>query len=356
MRTHIPKIDIPVIIHLSGEEIRRFLSTANPDDFRGEAKGAIKLYQKDPALFSDNHLVEYGRNIENAINNPVRIEVRHLSAYGAAQVVAKGVWGVGLRQEVMRRLREELAKVDIHIEVRLAGTSSFEFNIKGVNKSCSIRFLRHAWEDVLEQMRYTPGPYIDSRKTNTIISADGDGTIYDGPKAGHDLPTMRTSVARNALVDWLEAGGVFMLNSGNELERNVARLKDGIPAHLFNRILVSGNGGADLVCFDEDQRPMAVKKFSDLALSKIAALGSLDIVYIGDDGSEDGNDWAAFAEVGFDRAVLVARDFKRIYDARLRTGYVGRLVRGTQAYLEIATLKAKNNKKGKPFLSAWAVS
>ena len=356
MRTHIPKIDIPLIIHLSGEQIRQFLSTASPDDFRGEAKGAIALYHKDPSLFTDNHLVEYGRNIEQAINHPVRIEVRHMSNYGAAQVVAKGVWGATLRHDVMKSLREELAKVDIHIEVRLAGTSSFEFNIKGVNKSCSIRFLRHAWSDVLNQMNYTAGPFIDSRKTNTIIAADGDGTIYDGPKAGHDLPTMSKSLAKDALIGWLEAGGVFMLNSGNELERNVFRLKDGIPAHLFNRILVCGNGGADLVCFDKDQQPVAVKGFSDLALSKIRTLGELDVVYIGDDGSEDGNDWAAFVEVGFDRAVLVARDFKRSYDMRLRNGYVGRLVRGTQAYLEIATLKAKNNKKGKPFLSAWAVS
>jgi hypothetical protein len=356
MRTHIPKSDIPTLIHLSGEEIRKFLSSSSPDDFRGEAKAALALYKKDPKLFTDNHLVEYGKNIEQAINHPMRIEVRHVTANGAAQVVAKGVWGATLRQDIIKKLREELPKVDIHIEVRLAGTSSFEFNMQGVNKSCSIRFLRHAWSEVLDQMNYTAGTHIDSRKTNTIIAADGDGTIYDGPKAGHVLPTMAQSPAKDALIGWLEAGGVFMLNSGNELERNVFRLKSGLPAHLFNRILVSGNGGADLVCFDSNQNPVWVKNFTDLALTKVTPKHNLDIVYIGDDGSEDGNDWAAFQEVGFDRAVLVARDFKRTYDARLRTGYVGRLVRGTQAYLEIATVKAKNNKKGKPFLSAWAVS
>jgi hypothetical protein len=204
-------------------------------------------------------------------------------------------------------------------------------------------------------MKYTPGTHIDSRKTNTIIAADGDGTIYDGPKAGHGLPTMARSLAKDALIAWLEAGGVFMLNSGNELDRNVLRIKDGIPAHLFNRILVSGNGGADLVCFDADQKPVWVNGFSDLALSDEKPKHTLDIVYIGDDGSEDGNDWAAFKEVGFDRAVLVSRDFKRNYDERLRTGYIGQFVRGTKTYMEIATLKAKNNKKAKPFLSAWAV-
>jgi hypothetical protein len=186
--------------------------------------------------------------------------------------------------------------------------------------------------------------------------ADGDGTIYDGPKAGHDLPTMLKSPAKDALIGWLEAGGIFMLNSGNELERNIFRLKDGIPAHLFNRILVSGNGGADLVCFDAQQKPVWVKGFSDLALNDLPVKYTLDIVYIGDDGSEDGNDWAGFKEVGFDRAVLVSRDFKRNYDVRLKTGYVGYLVRGTKRYLEIATLKAKNNRRGKGFLSAWAVS
>ena len=299
--------------------------------------------------------MEYGSNIEQAINHPMRIEVRNQTSFGAAQVVSKGVWGASLRQEVIKKIRQELATVDKSIEVRLAGTSSFEFNVKGVNKSCSIRFLRHAWGNVLDQMNYTPGPYIDSRKTNTIIVADGDGTIYDGPKAGHVLPTMANSQAKNALIGWLEAGGVFMLNSGNELERNVFRLKDGLPANLFNRILVSGNGGADLVCFDSNQKPVSISGFSDLALSKVVVKYTLDIVYIGDDGSEDGNDWAAFEEVGFDRSVLVSRDFKRSYDTRFKTGYVGQLVRGTKTYLEIATVKAKNNRRGKSFLSAWAV-
>ncbi len=356
MRTHIPKDDISVIIQLAGQEIRQFLSSAKPEDFRGEAKSAIALYQKDSNLFTDKHLIEYGTNIEKAIDHPMRIEVRHITSYGAAQVVAKGVWGAPLRQEVIKRIREELKTYDKDIEVRLAGTSSFEFNVKGINKSSSIRFLRYAWGDVLDQMKYTAGPYIDSRKTNTIIAADGDGTIYDGPKAGHDLPTMAKSPARDALIAWLEAGGIFMLNSGNELQRNVLRIKDGIPAHLFNRILVSGNGGADLVCFDEAQQPVFVRRFNDFAIHKLDPKYTLDIVYLGDDGSQDGNDWAAFKEVGFERAVLVSRDFKRHYDAGLRVGYVGHLVRGTKRYFEIATLKAKNNRRGKGFLSAWAVS
>ncbi len=356
MRTYIPKFDVPLIVHLAGREIRQFLSGASSDDFRGEAKAALRLYRKAPQVFTDKHLVEYGQNIAQAINHPMRIEVRHENTVGVAQVVAKGVWGAQARQETMKRFRDALAENGKNIEVRLAGTSSFEFNIKGVNKSSSIRFLRQAWPQVLDQMNYTPGTHIDSRKTMTIIAADGDGTIYDGPKAGHPLPTMAKSPARDALIGWLEAGGVFMLNSGNELNRNVHRLKDGLPAHLFNRILVAGNGGADLVCFDKDLNPVTVNGFSDLALSDAPAKYALDIVYIGDDGSEDGNDWAAFAEVGFDKAVLVAKDFKRNYDARLRTGYTGHFVRGTKTYLEIATVKAKNNRRAKPFLSAWAVS
>src|SRR5882757_382878 len=98
MRTHIPTADVPMIIQISGEEIRRFLSTASPDNYRGEAKAAIKDYQDDSQLYTDRHLVAYGSNIEQAINHPIRIEVRHITPYGAAQVVAKGVWGVTLRQ------------------------------------------------------------------------------------------------------------------------------------------------------------------------------------------------------------------------------------------------------------------
>lgn len=355
MRTYIPKTDIATIISLSGQEIRSFLASAKPDDFRGEAKSAIKLYHKSPHVFTDKHLVEYGNNIDQAIDHPIRIEVRHVTESGSAQVVSKGIWGAAIRGETIKKFRQALSLVDKGIEVRLAGTSSFEFNVKGVNKACCIRFLRHAWDKVLDQMNYASGSFIDSRKTNTIIAADADGTIYDGPKAGHSLPTMANSQAKAALIGWLEAGGLFLLNSGNALNRNVFRLKDGLPGYLFNRILLAGNGGADLVCFDSHQNPVWVKGFSEMALTNMSAKFPLDIVYIGDDGSEDGNDWAAFKEVGFDRSVLVARDFKRSYDMRFKTGYIGHLVRGTKTYLEIATVKAKNNYRGKPFLSAWAV-
>ena len=355
MRTYIPAKDIPIIINISGDEIRAFLSSAGSEDFRGEAKSAVAFYHQDPDLYSDRALVEFGKNIQTAINHPVRIEVRHAKGIGAAQVVAKGIWGAAARQAAIKGIRRSLLKADKNIEVRMAGTSSFEFNVRGVNKSCAIKFLRQAWPKVLEQMNYQPGHYIDSQKTATIIAADGDGTIYDGPKAGQPLPTMAKSLAREALTAWLEAGGVFMLNSGNELSRNVLRVKDGLPGNLLNRILVSGNGGADLVCFDAQGNAVPVQGYSEAALDVATSKHKLDIVYIGDDGSEDGNDWRGFVEAGFDRAVLVAKDFKPSYDARLRTGYVGHLVRGTKIYLEIALLKAKIS-HGKPFLSAWAVS
>jgi len=60
----------------------------------------------------------------------------------------------------------------------------------------------------------------------------------------------------------------------------------------------------------------------------------LDMVYIGDDGSKEGNDYPAFKAVGFKNSVLVAPQFLSDYDPALKPGYVGGLLKGTSQYLE----------------------
>ena len=59
---------------------------------------------------------------------------------------------------------------------------------------------------------------------------------------------------------------------------------------------------------------------------------ALDMVYIGDDGSKEGNDYPAFKAVGFRHSVLVAQGFLADYDPGLGSGYVGGLLQGTRNY------------------------
>ena len=296
---------------------------------------AITSFQANPSDFSDEKLVAYGVDTVKAIDYPVRIEVRGMTQEGAAQMVAKGIWGPK-RAEATAEMARKCKELGLAMHLKLAGSSSMEFNVNGVDKSVPIHFLRGAFDDVLKEMNYQPGTHIDSRQTKTVIAADGDGTIYDGPRVG-SLPTLAESPVKDALCAYLRAGGVFMLVSGNDLNRTFKRLVDALPKEVYCRVLVAANGGAELVCVNAKGQAVPVsgyrKQALDLAHDK-AHLHHLDIVYIGDDGSKEGNDYPAFKAVGFKHSVLVAKEFLVDYDPGLESGYVGGLLQGTRKYLE----------------------
>lgn len=245
--------------------------------------------------------------MDSAHHYPVRIELRGINPKGAAQVVAKGIWGPA-RKRALTVLRRELSHQSKPLAIRIAGSSSFEFNRAGVDKSLPIHFLRTCWKDVLDQMKYKPGRFIDSYKNRIVIAADGDGTIYDGPKTTH-LPLLQESPVFVPVIKYLQAGGIFMLVSGNDLGRSFKRLIAGIPEEYHSRLLVAANGGADLACVGEGVKPELIKGYHTKALGFIEhdyQQPLLDIIYIGDDGSPDGNDRAAFEAVGPNRSFLVS--------------------------------------------------
>jgi len=334
--TYLPKEDVQSIIELSGQMIRKFLSTGDPTYFQGDARASIVAFRNNPMEFTDQSLVSKGANIDLAHQYPVRIELRGVNHLGAAQVVAKGVWGVQ-REDLVDVIRQELQLKGKKLLARTAGSSSFEFNRLGVDKSLPLRYLRVAWPSVLEQMRYTPGPSINALATRTVIAADGDGTVYDGPKTTY-LPMLKESVVFRPLMEYLRAGGIFMLVSGNDINRTFKRLTDGLPKEFYGRVLLSANGGADLVTIDANGSPVFDQRYRAhaLNLSQAAAqFPNLDIVYIGDDGSPNGNDRAAFETVGFDRCVLVAPAFDITFEPFLIPVYVGNTMEGTRRYLEL---------------------
>jgi len=117
------------------------------------------------------------------------------------------------------------------------------------------------------------------------------------------LPLLKDSPVFPALMDYMGAGGIFMMVSGNDLNRTFKRLTEGLPQEMYSRVLLAANGGADLVCI-VGRKTCIHYKLSSKSLD--IATGSdknteLDIVYIGDDASPDGNDRSAFEVVGQSR-------------------------------------------------------
>jgi len=335
MLTLISSNHLKTIIQLSGNAIRAFLSQADVKDFKGDAREAIIAFKDNPLDFSDEKLVAYGADTVKAIDYSVRIEVRGMTKEGAAQMVSKGIWGTRRDQAVVE-IAQKCKELGLNMHLKLAGTSSIEFNVEGVDKSVPIRFLQGAFDDVLKEMHYQPGSRINSRQTKTVIAADGDSTIYDGPRVG-SLPTLAESPVKDALCAYLQAGGIFMLVSGNDLNRSFKRLVDALPQELYCRVLVAGNGGAELVYVNSKGQAIPVSGYRNKALilaQDKSQTKVLDIVYIGDDGSRDGNDYPAFQAVGFKNSVLVASEFLPDYDPALKSSYVGGLLQGTRKYLE----------------------
>ena len=100
-----------------------------------------------------------------------------------------------------------------------------------------------------------------------------------------------------------------MLVSGNDLNRSFKRIVDALPKEVYCRVLVAANGGAELVYVNPEGRAVPVADYRktalDLSHDKSKA-EVLDIVYIGDDGSKEGNDYPAFEAVGPQDSVLVS--------------------------------------------------
>jgi hypothetical protein len=335
MLTIIDNKELQTLIKFSGQAIRDFLSHADASHFKGEAHLAIISFQANPDNFSDDKLVAYGADTVEAINHPARIEVRGMTEEGAAQMVAKGIWG-HQRTKVLNAIDQQCKALGLGILLKLAGTSSIEFNVAGVDKSVPIHFLQSTFEHVLKEMNYQPGPHIDSRQTKTVIAADGDSTIYDGPTVG-SLPGLTDSPVKQALCAYLQAGGIFMLVSGNDINRTFKRLVDALPKEVYCRVLVAANGGADLVYVNHEGRAVPISSYRKQALVLAHDQSHqrvLDIIYIGDDGAKEGNDYPAFKAVGFKHSVLVASKFLEDYDPALKPCYVGGLLQGTRKFLE----------------------
>lgn len=321
--------------YAGGSQERSVFADKGPiDDIPSDITAVAKQFIEQPDRYSDNELVAYGADFQQAIAHPVRIEVRHAEdGSGVAQIAARGISG-SYRQVVLDFLR---SNSDVPVEqfyVRMSGKASFEINRAGVNKALPFAFLAAHWDAILDTIGYQSGSRIDARQTRSIIAADGDGTTWGSPKAGV-APMLADSTANAALLEYLESGGVYIIISGNHLARTVYRVGSHLPLNQRRNLLVCANGGANLVYYDESGSPQESLLYRESALaSGLDSMENMDIVYLGDDGRSGGNDREAFEAVGAGRSILVANPGSTDIIPFLINQTIGGWVEGTRRTLE----------------------
>ncbi len=313
--------------------------------------GNVKTFLAHPERFSDRQLVEHGMDFNKALEHPIRIEVRTLpEVSGCAQIAVRGICGDFRREALDRIAQTDLLKSG-SFYLRVSGSASFEINQAGVDKSLPIRYLRHKWPQILRTIKYKPGEQLDCSQSLTVITADGDGTTFSGPSLSQ-APTIRTSQAYPAILEYLKRGGIYVIISGNHLQRTVSRVKGMVPDELIGRIMIAANGGANMVYFDQKGDVWELKDYRENALKTVQAADSghdLDMIYIGDDGRQSGNDREAFEAVGYGRSILVAKTVTDDIIPDLKERYVGGLEGGTRKVLEAVNQRIDQNPRQRVF-------
>ncbi len=362
--TYLTESDVRLIVATSGRQIRAFFaflkSPNQSSPFRAmkagvnplfkidsEMRGLISEFQKNPKVFTDKALVERGKDIVKAYRYPVRIEVRRNKGIkGAAQIAVRGIAG-DFRKVTLNTFKKLPPFKSKRLVIKQGGFKSYEINVAGVTKALPIRYLKLNWEIILNTMGYKPGTLIDARQTRTLIAADGDGTLFGKPTVT-GVPQLSESAAREPLLDYLKAGGVFILISGNSLERTIKRVTNGIPREYKNRFLISANGGADLVIFDRTGKARIVSDYHDHALKAMVKKPkeNLDIVYLGDDAAPHGNDADGFKEVGRKHSVLVGDRHHQTKHLFLEDRMIAGAEKATAAFLRAVYKELQNNPSG----------
>jgi len=348
------------VVRACGDEIREFLSFLagvsedSPyqylpekeqllSEIVPELRDSAQQFKSTPQEFTDEKLVEKGEDFRVSIHNPVRIEVRcSKMREGAAQIAARGIHG-SFRNITLQQIKARDAVKERNLDVRVSGSASFEVNRSGVNKGLSLKYLRRYFDKILSEMQYSGGEKIDSLLTYSIITADGDGTTYDSPDT-RSAPTLKESKTYSALMSYLGVGGIYMVISGNDLERTFDRIKGAMNDHTFNNFLIVANGGASMA-FIRSNELIEIEDYQDQALNLLEQEEKgqeLDILYIGDDGRINGNDIDAFEEVGWGRSILVANYNSDVIISTLEDQCIGQGVNGCERILQYVNVLAQN--------------
>lgn len=294
-------------------------------DVPEDLKQAASRFTLAPDEFSTEALFRYGEDHRTAVEHAARIEIRTETASGAAQIGARGIYGP-FRSVALKQTREILSKESSGLQVKTAGAASLEVTVEGVDKSLPPRYFASCWDSILDAVAYQPGDVLNARLNKFLLICDGDGTIYGEP-GNRTLPTLAESPCRDSLNRYLLNGGLFLLLSGNNIHRTAARLRTGLSEQALNRAIVCANGGADLGYF-LDSRLKILDEYRESALKRgtdDARPRGITMIYAGNDAQEDGNDYPAFATVGWDNAFLIGPEKPRAESPLIRCRIPGGL-------------------------------
>ncbi|MBI4243771.1 MAG: YvcK family protein, partial [Planctomycetes bacterium] len=356
-RTMLSKEMVESFVRIGGTAIREFLGELGKYEGAREESpykdiagvenvwAGAREYKERPEEFSDERLVRRG-----GMEVP-RIEVRGLDERSgeAAQVAVIGIPGK-YREGPQERMKG--IKGVEGLSIKMGGFMTLEVNVAGVSKALAIDYIGRHYEAILRRMGYKGGALIDARRTRSVITADGDGTTYGKPTAERN-PELWESASYEALEEYLEVGGLYVLISGNDIELTRQRLLagKGIREELRGRFIVVANGAANIGYMDKEGKLVEIKGYRRRALGEYreGVEEGLDIIYLGDDEKEKGNDYPAFEKVGFGRAVSVSSKKKEEVPEGLRQNYVGGLEQGVRDVLRVVVERAKANPQAELF-------
>lgn len=299
----------------------------------------------EAALHSNPHA---SRDTYIKNNDIPRIELRGQDEQGGyAQIAIIGLVGT-YAEEFVATLNDKFHQFGL--SAKFGGTMTIEVNREGVDKALALDFLEANFEAILNLIDYEQGSHIDVRKTKTVLAADFDGTLCPAPNSVYS-PGLDESILNKELIDYVDMGGLLFIITGNDLNSTVDRIRSSkyLNTHNLRQIIVAANSGSQMIYFDDKGEQHTVLEYNRNALKYLGHESrntKLDLVYLGDNASADGNDFPAFERVGFQNSISVAT--KNI-DKRLQQNNVGNGLEGTKIILEFIVEKALKNPRSKLF-------
>lgn len=240
-------------------------------------------------------------------NAKPRLEIRLVPNTSAIANIALSFPSTEIRDGMFKHLQSESDLSDVSLVS--AGTTTIEIGTKDVDKATTINYVANHFDELLQQMDYQPGDLIDAKSSHSVIIADADGTLWDPPIKDKppDATHLGNSPAQESILNYLRAGGILIVNSGNDPRRTINRILKGIPElerqELLSRIAIAAAGGHTLMTVNSEGHIREVPGYRENALKEqkeksVKPSERLDVLYIGDDGKVKGNDFPAFLKVG----------------------------------------------------------
>ncbi|HNV85489.1 MAG TPA: Fic family protein [Candidatus Omnitrophota bacterium] len=369
------KFNIPVVKTTIPEEIVRFsvsLLTQEANRFLKELlEGPMEALEALP-LETQEKLLDVAGNVydrdtlvaevRKAGNVLPRIEIVRTAEGAVTRIVLQGPFG-DYRGRIMQRLTGLSDLLGLPLYIGEDGETGIRISISEVGRDTAIDFVFDHFDDLLRRMDYHAGE-IDAAQSRMILLADVEGVLFrDGPGADLLQGSMARSVTKEALLSYLEAGGLLMLFSDEEAGEVFKRLTlegadvpseisgTGIPARLRKQLIVISNDSAIMSTFRSDGRMYEMREYRQGALRRIqpakkTPAGRVHAAYLCGNCDPSRKDYPALKKMGTGWAVLVSENAPE--GPEFQRNYLGYGETGAAAFLEAATEAARELKNLNP--------